>query len=121
MKYMVMIYISEMENDSLSREDLGSRMAAYGAYRQALVDAGAFVTGAPLEKSTTATTLSIRDGQRQVQDGPYADTKEQFGGFFMIECADANAALEWAARCPGAQHGIVEVRPVTPMPPQLAS
>jgi len=111
---MVLIYSDEKRE--VSREDMGTMMAAYGAYRQALVDAGAFVTGAPLEASNSATTLRIRDGQRSVQDGPYADTKEQFGGFFMIECADADAALEWAARCPGAHHGVVEVRPVMAIP-----
>ena len=114
MKFMIMIYSDEKRE--VSPEEMGSIMAAYGAYRQALVDAGAFVTGAPLEPTSMATTLSIRDGQRSVQDGPYADTKEQFGGFFMIECADADAALEWAARCPGAHRGVVEVRPVMSTP-----
>ena len=115
-KFAILIYQDEAESDSLSPEARGQRMSAYGAYRQALIDAGVFVAGAPLVRSNTATTLRIREGQRSVQDGPYADTKEQFGGFFMITAADQDAALEWANRCPGAHHGVLEVREVWDMP-----
>jgi hypothetical protein len=86
------------------------------AYRQALADAGVLVGGVALERSATATTLQIRDSKRDVQDGPYADIKEQLGGLFLIEAADLDAALEWAARCPGAQLGTLEVRPVMYIP-----
>ena len=68
-----------------------------------------------LRPASTATTVRIADGKSQVLDGPYADTKEQLGGYYLIDVADLDAALAWAARCPGASHGVVEVRPVWPM------
>ncbi len=72
-----------------------------------------YVSGAPLEEFSTATTVRLRGGQRQVQDGPYADTKEQLGGFIILELPSLDAALDWAARCPGALgDGSVVVRPV---------
>ena|SRR3569833_4451445 len=114
--YAILIYQDEAESDSLSSEAREDRFAAYRAYLQALVDAGSYIASAPLERAPTATTLRIRDGQRSVQDGPYADTKEQLGGFFMVKAADIDAALEWAARCPGAHHGILEVREVPYLP-----
>lgn len=72
--------------------------------------------GQALQPSSTATSLRIRGGKRQVQDGPFADSKEQLGGFFIIDVPDLDAALEWAARCPSASTGGVEVRPVLLMP-----
>ena len=82
------------------------------AYYKAMVDAGVYVDGAPLEEFATATTVRLRDGQRRVQDGPYADTKEQLGGFIILDLPSLDAALDWAARCPVAASGAIEVRPV---------
>ncbi|CAN5150434.1 YciI family protein [soil metagenome] len=90
--------------------------AAWGAYIGAIHQAGIVVAGSGLEPPHTATTIRIRDGKRDVQDGPYADAKEQLGGFFVIDVPHLDAALEWAARSPSASYGAVEVRPVMVMP-----
>jgi hypothetical protein len=111
MQYAILVY--ETEHDIANREQ---QMPAYNAYSQALAEAGIMVGGAALRPSHTATTLQLKDGQRQVQDGPYADTKEQLGGFFLIDVPDLDAALDWAARCPAASNCAVEVRPLLPPP-----
>lgn len=85
---------------------------AWGAYTKALIEAGVLVGGAALMPSHAATTLRLVEGRRDIQDGPYADTKEQLGGFYLIEVPDIDTALEWAARNPAAATGAVEVRPV---------
>lgn len=85
--------------------------AAWPAYSKALRDAGVFVGGAGLQLPDTATTLRLGDGKRQVQDGPYADAKEQLGGFFIIDVPNLDTALEWAARIPAAPGSVIEVRP----------
>jgi hypothetical protein len=87
---------------------------SWAAYAESLAKAGVMVGGNGLEVSDTATTVRLREGQRRVQDGPYADTKEQLGGYFIIDVPNLDAALEWAARCPGASDGTIEVRPVLP-------
>ena len=85
--------------------------AAWPAYTKALQDAGIFVSGAGLQLPDTATTVQLRDGKRQVQDGPYADTKEQLGGFYIINVPELDVALDWAARVPAAPGSVIEVRP----------
>jgi hypothetical protein len=85
---------------------------AWGAYTKALIEAGVMVGGAALRPSHTATTVRVADGRRDLHDGPYAETKEQLGGFYIIEVPDLEAALEWAARNPAASTGAVEVRPI---------
>jgi hypothetical protein len=87
---------------------------AWRAYYKALVEAGVYVGGDPLEVPETGTTVTIKDGKRGVQDGPYADAKEQLGGLTILELPSLDAALEWAARCPAASYGAVEVRPLAP-------
>jgi hypothetical protein len=112
MKYTVLIY--ETQADFTARTD-GARKdaywAAYRAYTQALRDAGVIVGGAALQPAGSATTIRQQDGSRKVQDGPYAEAKEQLGGYYIIEVPDLDKALEWAARCPAASTGAVEVRP----------
>ncbi|AFY61720.1 hypothetical protein Syn6312_2624 [Synechococcus sp. PCC 6312] len=110
MKYAILVY--ETEQDVANRE---MHMPAYNAYSQALAAAGVMVGGAALHPSHTGTTVRLQNGQRNVQDGPYADTKEQLGGFFIIDVTDLDAALNWAARCPAASNCAVEVRPLLPM------
>jgi hypothetical protein len=110
MKYAILVY--ETEQDFTDREKY---MPAYNAYSQALVEAGVAAGGAALYPGHTATTLRLQNGQRKVQDGPYADTKEQLGGFFIIDVADLDTALDWASRCPAASNCAVEVRPLLPM------
>ncbi len=112
MKYLLMDYVEEKGWPELSKEDQTRWLGAYKAYMQAMADAGVLEDSKGLQPTTTATTLRIRDGKTQVQDGPFADTKEQLGGFHLIEVDDLDAALAWAARSPTALHGTVEVRPV---------
>jgi hypothetical protein len=89
-------------------------LGAWRAYHKALVEAGIFVGGNPLRGPETGTTVRLKEGKRHVQDGPFADTKEQLGGFTILELPSLDAALDWAARCPAASIGAVEVRPVSP-------
>jgi hypothetical protein len=113
MKYTVLIY--EREADFKARTDearKGTYWGAYRAYTQALQEAGVMIGGAALEPPAMATTVRQQQGKRQVQDGPFAETKEQLGGYYVIEVPDLDKALEWAARCPAAASGgAVEVRP----------
>jgi hypothetical protein len=111
MKYTVLIY--ETEADFSARADAGRREVYWGAYRaytKALADAGVMVGGAGLQPAPLATTVRLRGGKRDVQDGPYAEAKEQLGGYYVIEVPALEDALEWAARCPAASSGAVEVR-----------
>ena len=85
---------------------------AYAAYTEAMQKAGVMVGGDRLRPTSSATTVRIADGKTQVLDGPYAETKEQLGGYYIIDVPDLDAAISWAARCPGASHGAVEVRPI---------
>lgn len=105
-------------NDPAKQDQRAAYMAAFVPYMTALREAGVVVAGAGLEVPETATSIRIRDGKRLVQDGPYADSKEQLGGFFIIEVPNLDAALEWAARYPAGPGGGVEVRPVLPPMPQ---
>jgi hypothetical protein len=112
MKYTILIY--ETPTELGARADQRRQPAYWGAYRaytQALKKAGIMVGGSALQPPAVATTVRQRDGKRQVQDGPYAETKEQLGGYYEIEVADLDTALDWAARCPAATTGVVEVRP----------
>jgi hypothetical protein len=111
MRYAIVVYESEAGMEA--RRD-PAYQAAYAAYLKALSDAGVRIAGAGLESAATATTLRMRDGKRLVQDGPYADTKEELGGFLLIEVPDLDRALEWAARCPSLETGVIEVRPAFP-------
>lgn len=115
MKYMLMIFWNEKADLTATDAERQARTAAYGAYSQALVQAGAMAGGERLQPTSTATTVRVSNGRTEVLDGPYADTKEQLGGYYMIEAKDLDEALSWAARCPGASHGAIELRPVWPM------
>ncbi|HZR68818.1 MAG TPA: YciI family protein [Burkholderiales bacterium] len=116
MQYMLMLY--ETAEDLAHRPEgrNGEYWAGWAAYVEALRKSGIVRAGAGLEPPATAATLRTRRGARKVQDGPFADAKEQLGGFFVVETASLEEALEWAARAPCASTGGVEVRPV--MPPQ---
>src|SRR5271165_3620234 len=111
MKYMLLIYREEAGMQSMSEADRTQMTAAYGAYTQALVQAGVMVDGGRLRPSNAATTVRVANGKTEVLNGPYAETREQLGGYYMIEAPDLDAALSWAARCPGASGGSMEVRP----------
>jgi hypothetical protein len=109
MEYAILIFRDESETGV----DWAQREADYESYFKALGEAGVMRGGPRLEPSTTATTVAIRDGQRLITDGPFGEAREQLGGIFVLDCAHLDEALEWAARCPAASHGTVEVRPVT--------
>jgi hypothetical protein len=112
MKYLLMIYADEKAYAARPAEDQKRSFEAYMAYVEALKKAGAYVGSDRLRPTDTATTVRIVNGKTQVLNGPYVETKEQLGGYFLIDAPDLDAALAWAARCPGAEHGIMEVRPI---------
>lgn len=107
MKYAILVY--QTEQDVANCE---TNKPAYEAYLQALVEAGVKVGAVGLHPAHTGTTVRVQNGQRHVQDGPYADTKEQLGGLFIIDVPDLDTALDWAARCLAASRCAVEVRPL---------
>lgn len=112
MQYLLMAYVAESGWDKLTDAEQAAGIASYKAYTEALTKAGALKSSHGLQPSSMATKVQIENGKTQVLDGPYADSKEQLGGFFLIEAPDLDAAIAWAARCPAASHGIVEVRPL---------
>ncbi len=113
MQYMVLIHHDE---EALAKAPQKELWGDYAAFNAALEKAGAAASaGKRLEPSTQATTVRVRDGKSSVLDGPYADTKEQFAGYFMLDVPDIDEALRWAARCPSARYGTLEIRPVWQM------
>jgi hypothetical protein len=112
MKYAFTIYGDEAQRASASEEDQQAMSAAYGAVTQEMNEKGVFVAGEGLYPTPTATTVRVRGGDRDVTDGPFAETKEQLGGFYVLEVKDLDEAIEWAAKIPGAQVGAIEIRPV---------
>lgn len=115
MKYAILIYDENTANPSPEPPDpemWGQVMAQYNAYTKALTDAGVNLGGEALQPNPTATTIRVRDGNTVTTDGPFAETKEGLGGFYLIDVKDLDDALAWAAKCPGAWYGTVEVRPV---------
>ena len=111
MKFMLMIY----EDDAERVKNMDDWMPTCSAYAQAMLKAGIYVSGDRLRGVGTATTVRVTDGKTHVVDGPYAEVKEQLGGFHIIDVPDLDTALAWAARCPSASRGSVEVRPVWPL------
>ena len=112
MRYVMLVYETPPDLESRKDPKGDPYVAAWRAYYKALVAAGAYVSGEPLKDVATATTVRLRDGKRHVQDGPFADAKEQLGGFTILDVPSLDAALEWAARCPATASGAVEVRPI---------
>jgi hypothetical protein len=115
MQYLLMIYASEAGWAKLSPAEQQQGVAAYSAYSEALKKAGVLTASNRLRDTQSATTVRLVNGKPQVLNGPYVDSKEQLGGYYLIDVPDLDAALSWAARCPGAGHGVVEVRPVWAM------
>jgi hypothetical protein len=115
MKYMLMIYADESTFKDVSPSQAGEMMAAYGAYTEAMRKAGVLDGSDRLQPVSTATTVRLVKGKSEVLNGPYAETREQLGGYYLIDVPDLDAALSWAARCPGAAHGTIEVRPIWSM------
>jgi hypothetical protein len=112
MQYLLMLYVNESGWTKLSKAEQEQGVAAYTAYTEALTKASVLKGANRLQPSASATTVRTTNGKTQVLDGPYVDSKEQLGGYYLIDAPDLDAALSWAARCPAAGHGVVEVRPL---------
>lgn len=112
MQYMLMDYVGEVGWPQLTKAEQEHWLGAYRAYMEAMTKAGVLKSSGGLRPSSTATTVRVVDGKAQVLDGPYAESKEQLGGFHILEVQDLDAAIAWAARSPTALHGVVEVRPL---------
>ncbi len=115
MQYMLAIFADEKALGKLSKAEQIKGSAAYGPYTEALVKAKAMVAGERLRPTATASTVRVIDGKTKVLDGPYAESKEQLAGYYVIEAKDLDEAIGWAAKCPGAHSGTMEVRPIWPM------
>jgi hypothetical protein len=115
MQYLLLLHAEESGWSKMTQAEQQQGMAAYMAYTEALKKAGALVGSNRLQPVSAATTVKVANGKQQVLDGPYADSKEQLGGYYLIEAPDLDGAIAWAARCPGASHGTIEVRPVWEM------
>ena len=112
MQYLLMIYRNEAELGKMGATERQQMMTDYGAFTQSIVQSGHFKAGDGLQPTTTATTVRVRDGKMLTTDGPFAETREQLGGYYLVEAKDLDAALGIAARIPGAKTGSVEVRPI---------
>lgn len=112
MQYLLILYVNEAGWPKLSKTEQEQGIAAYTAYTEALTKAGVLMGANRLQPSTSATTVRNANGKTQVLDGPYIESKEQVGGYYLIDVPDLDAALSWAARCPAVGHGVVEVRPL---------
>jgi hypothetical protein len=116
---MFLIIGDESRYSEMSEEEGKAQLERWSEYTKELVDAGAFVAGDGLQTSTSATTLRVQDGERLLTDGPFAETKEQIGGYYTIECKDLDAAIDWAAKMPNAAFGgVTEIRPVMDYGPE---
>jgi hypothetical protein len=112
MQYLLMLYSSENGWNNLTPAEQEQGVAAYRAYSEALKTAGVLAGSNRLQPTAAATTVRVENGKSRVLNGPFADSKEQLGGYYLINVPDLDSALSWAARCPGASHGTVEVRPI---------
>jgi hypothetical protein len=112
MQYMLLIYGEPGRWESLAEDERKAVYARYEAFADELRASNALVDGAELQSVESATSVRVRDGETQVTDGPFAETKETLGGYFLIEAESLDEAIEWAAKLPGAAHGVVEVRPL---------
>lgn len=116
MQYLLLIYSAEDAGPQPGDPEYPAFMSGYFAFTNEVKERGLFQGGEPLEKASTATTVRVRNGQTVVSDGPFAETKEVLGGFYLLDCADLDEALECAAKIPSAQYGSIEVRPVMRIP-----
>ena len=112
MKYMLLIYSDEQRWQRMADDERNAIYGEYFAYSDELAKSGALVAGAPLQPTAAATTVRVRDDETLTTDGPFAETKEQLGGYYLIDVETLDEALEWAAKIPSAKAGTIEVRPV---------
>jgi hypothetical protein len=112
MKYMALIYSDPAAEPAYGSPEFGAMMQGYGTFNQTLKDAGAFIAGDGLQDIDTATSVRVRQGRTETMDGPFAETKERLGGYYIMDCANLDEALRFAAMIPSAAYGTVEVRPL---------
>ena len=115
MEYLLLIHSDDAPLKTMPKDTQAAHLAAYGACTKALQEAGVLRSANRLRPASTATTVRLRDGKTDVQNGPFIETREELGGYYLIDVKDLDAALSWAARCPGAAYGAIEVRPVWAM------
>ena len=111
MRFLLLIYDDESGSEDATPEQFAAMLAEYEAYDRAVQEAGVFVSGEGLQPTATATTVRVRDGEAMFTDGPFAETREQLGGYYLLDCADIEEAMRWAERIPVPESGGVEVRP----------
>jgi hypothetical protein len=115
MQYLLLIHSDEAAMAAARKEDLQGMMEAYGAYTKAMREADVWRGGERLHPSANGAIVRVKDGKTSVVNGPYAEAREQLGGYYLIEAPDLDAAIKWGARCPGAAFGAIEVRPIWSM------
>jgi hypothetical protein len=115
MKYLCLIYTDEAVTGKLSKDEGGQMMAEYGAFTKDIQASGKYIGGNPLQPISTATTVRVRNGKVSTTDGPFAETKEQLAGYYLIDAKDLNDAIQVGSRIPGAKIGSIEVRPIREM------
>ena len=120
-RYMLLIYSSPENWQALPPEDQQKLMNDYFVFSQSIADSGELIAGDPLQGVDTATTVRVRNGQRMTTDGPFVETREHLGGYYLVDCVDLDRAIELAARIPDAAMGGVEVRPLMEMPSQMTN
>ena len=114
MKYLCLIYDEEKKLHAMSKTEMDALMQEYFAFTRDIRGSGHYLGGNDLQPVRNATTIRVRNGKLSTTDGPFAETKEQLGGYFLIEAPHLDAALAWAQRCPGAANGAIEIRPIWP-------
>ncbi len=112
MRYLCLIYDEEKKVGAMSKSDMEARMGEYGTFTEAIRKSGQYLGGEALQPVQTATTVRVRNGKVSTTDGPFAETKEQLGGFYLINAKDLNEAIQVASRIPSARLGSIEVRPI---------
>ncbi|MDX1686544.1 MAG: YciI family protein [Candidatus Promineifilaceae bacterium] len=112
MQYMLLIYQDEAAQEAMGEEELNEQMAGYNAFTEEVRERDVLVSGDALHPTSAATTVRVRDGRVLTTDGPFAETKEQLGGFYILDCENLDEAIELAAKIPGAKEGSVEIRPI---------
>jgi hypothetical protein len=117
MQYLLLIYENEKDWSAMPKADSEKMFGEYVTYTQSIAQSGHYKGGNPLQPTNTATTVRIRNGKRETTDGPFAETREQLGGYYLVDAKDLDEAIGLAERIPGARMGSIEVRPIMPMPP----
>jgi hypothetical protein len=121
MRYMLLIYGDPTTWEAMSPEEGEKVNGEYFTFTQRIVESGEFVSGDPLQGLDTATTVRVRSGKTATTDGPFAETKEVLGGYYLVDCKDLDRAIELAAQIPGARTGSIEVRPIMEVPPDMVA